>query len=39
MAAVEGTNLRVVVTKGRCSCDGNKDMELTTKPEDSILFI
>jgi len=36
MAAVEGTNLRLVMVKGQCSCEEN---ELTIKPEDSILFI
>ena len=39
MAAVEGTNLRLVMVKRQCSCVENENMELTIKPEDSILFI
>ena len=39
MAAVNGTNMRVVMTKRQCSCDENEKIELTTEPDDSILFI
>ena len=39
MAAVEGTNLRLVVVNRICSCEENENTKLTTKPEDSILFI
>ncbi|XP_078370925.1 voltage-dependent calcium channel subunit alpha-2/delta-3-like isoform X2 [Oculina patagonica] len=35
MAAVDGTNLRlVVVVKRQCKCDDNDNKKLTTKPED-----
>ena len=39
MAEVNGTNLRVVMTKRKCSCEKNEDTKLTTTPEDSILLV
>lgn len=39
MAAVEGTNLRLVMVKRQCSCEENENTKLTIKPEDSILFM
>ena len=39
MAAVEGTNLRLVMVKRQCSCVENDNTELTIKPEDSILLL
>ncbi|XP_020618634.1 uncharacterized protein LOC110056491 [Orbicella faveolata] len=34
MAAVEGSNLRVVMVKRRRCCEENENTKLTTKPED-----